>query len=424
MKEFLAVLSYTFKENSRKKAFIISTVITLVLTVLIVSMPAIINSFNSNKKANTDQSSVTKTNNEKSHNAIYVVNSKDILKDDLLLTLSNSFKDYDFKATTTENISNLKEKVNKEDNTALLVIDEKAGVPTFDYFVKKYGSGLEPDLLSKAIKSVFVKNLLVTAKVSDNVSNLALQEVSYNTKELGKGAMKSYISSMMISMALFFAIYFYGYGVSMSVASEKTSRVMELLVTSTKPSKIVLGKSFAMGLLGLIQLLMVMLTALVTYKIDFPKDFTIAGQALDFSNFTPVTILLLIVYFILGYSVYAMMNAVAGATVSKAEDVNSAIMPISMISLIAFYFGFYSAIGAPGGNISIAASIIPFSAPFSMPCRLLSTEVPLWQISASLFSLVVTIAFIAWISIKLYSAAVLHYGKRLKLNDLLKMTNK
>ena len=196
---------------------------------------------------------------------------------------------------------------------------------------------------------------------------------------------------------------------------------MELLVTSTKPSKIILGKSAAMGLLGLFQMFLVAVTATLTYKLTFPEDFKILGSQLDFSNFTPFSILMIIVYFILGYSLYAMMNAVAGATVSKAEDVNSAIMPISFISMFAFYFGYF-ALSVPNGNVAVAASIVPFSAPFSMPCRLLATEVPTWQIAASLGSLAITIILIAWISIKLYSNAVLHYGKRLKIKDLLKIS--
>ena len=209
----------------------------------------------------------------------------------------------------------------------------------------------------------------------------------------------------------------------MSVASEKTSRVMELLVTSTKPSKIILGKSAAMGLLGLIQLFMVVFTGALTYKLTFPENFAIAGQLFDFSSFTPFSLAMIIVYFILGYSLYAMMNAVAGATVSKAEDVNSSVMPISIISIVAFYMGYFS-LAVPNGNIAILSSIIPFSSPFSMPCRILATEVPAWQILASLFSLVVTIVFTAWISIKIYSSAILHYGKRLRLKDLMKMSNR
>lgn len=419
MKEFLIVLGYTFKENSRKKSFVISTIITLLLTIVIISLPAIIKSFDNNGKNSNVQTNQTKQ--QEKQGIIFIVDANGLLNGNLN-KISNTFSQYEFKPQPSDNIDNLKERVNKEKNTALIVINEKDGIPTFDYFIKKFGSGLEPDAISRALKSIFVKDLLSNARVPDKIVTIAMSDISYNVKELGKGMMNSYISSIMICFLLFFSIYYYGYGVSMSVVSEKTSRVMELLVTSTKPSKIVLGKSAAMGLLGLIQLSMIVITATVTYKLCFPKNFLVAGQQIDFSSFSPFSIFMIIIYFILGYSLYAMMNAVAGATVSKAEDVNSAIMPISMITMIAFYFAYFALV-FPSGNVSVVASMIPFSAPFSMPCRLLITEVPAWQIVVSLFSMVITIVFIAWISIKLYSSAVLHYGKRLKIKELLRMSS-
>jgi ABC-2 type transport system permease protein len=419
MKEFLTVLGYTFKENSRKKAFIISTAITLILTVLIISMPAIIKSFDNPEKNETQNSD---TNKEEPKGIVYVVDSNDILKGNLD-KLDKAFLDYEFKSETSDNIETLKNKIKEDEKNALLIFNEKDGVPTFDYLVKQSGNGLNPSEVSSLIKSIFVTDLLTTANVSDTVSQMVQSDISYNVSELGKAKMNSYISGIVISMLLFFSIYYYGYGVAMSVASEKTSRVMELLVTSTKPSKIILGKSAAMGLLGLIQLFMVVLTGTLTYKLTFPENFAIAGQVIDFSSFTPFSLIMIVIYFILGYSLYAMMNAVAGATVSKAEDVNSALMPISMISMLGFYLGYFS-LAIPNSTIAIVSSIIPFSTPFSMPSRILATDVPIWQIAASIFSLVITIVLIAWISIKIYSSAILHYGKRLKFKDLVKMSNR
>jgi len=419
MKEFFTVLSYTFKENSKKKAFIISTVLILILTVLIVSLPAITKSFNNNNP-DTITNNTTPTN-QGTKGVVFVIDSKAVLKEGLS-NLNKALPEYEFKSETSDNITSLKNKVKIEANFTLLILDEKNGVPTFEYIVKQAGTGINPEGLSRVIKSIFVSDLLTSANVSDSVSVKVQSDILYNVNELGKGKMSSYISSLVISMLLFFAIYFYGYGVAMSVASEKTSRVMELLVTSTKPSKIILGKSAAMGLLGLIQLSLIVFTGIITCKLTFPENFTIAGQALNFSSFNPFSLVMIIMYFILGYSLYAMMNAVAGATVSKAEDVNSSIMPISMISMIAFYMGYFS-LAFPEGNVAIISSIIPFSAPFTMPCRILATEVPVWQIAASIFSLIITITFIAFISIKLYSSAVLHYGNRLKIKDLIRMSN-
>ena len=336
MKEFLTVLKYTFKENLRRKTFIISTVITLLLTILIISLPAIIKTFENNKTQTEQQTEGS--NNQAQKGVVFVIDEKNILKGDLN-NLSKVFPEYQFKPELDNGLDNLKSKVKEEENNMLLILHEKGGVPYFDYIVNQAGNGPEPSAISRTIKSIFVTDLLTTANVSDTVSAMVQSDISFNVSELGKGKLNGYISSIVVSMLLFFAIYFYGYGVAMSVASEKTSRVMELLVTSTKPSKIIVGKSAAMGLLGLSQLFLMVLTGTITYKLTFPENFAIAGQMLDFSSFTAFSIIMIIVYFILGYSLYAMMNAVAGATVSKAEDVNSALMPISMISMVAFYTG-------------------------------------------------------------------------------------
>ena len=283
MRGFFTVLKYTFKENSRKKSFIISTIITLILTAVIVSMPAIIKSFDNTSKNKTKQES----SNTKTKGIIFVVDSKGILKGNSN-KLNTVFSQYKFKPETANNIDSLKIKVKKEENNALLILDEKNGVPTFNYIVKQSGNGLDPSALSQYIKSNFVTNLLKEAKVPNNITQMLQTDISFNVSELGKGKVGSSISSMIVSMLLFFSIYYYGYGVAMSIASEKTSRVMELLVTSTKPSIIILGKSVAMGLLGLVQVFMVVCTGLLTYKLTFPDNFSIGGQALDFSSFTQI----------------------------------------------------------------------------------------------------------------------------------------
>jgi len=281
--------------------------------------------------------------------------------------------------------------------------------------------GVSPDEFNYKLKEFFSTRLLKNANVSEEVSTKVLSDVKFEVNELGKGMVKSYIASILITMLMFFAVYFFGYGVAMSVASEKTSRIMEIMLTSTKPSKLILGKTAAMGLLGLCQFMALVIIAFLTYKISFPKDYMLFGQSIGFSSFTPFSVLMIFIYFILGYFLYALFNAVAGATVSKAEDLNSAMMPISLITVVSFYMA-YGSFMSPDGLLSTVSSLIPLSAAFSMPSRILATEVPAWQVIVSLLVLIASIILMSWISIKLYSRAVLHYGKRLKLNDIMKVS--
>ena len=232
---------------------------------------------------------------------------------------------------------------------------------------------------------------------------------------------ENYGIAMAASFILFFAVYLYGNTVAVSVSSEKTSRVMETLVTSTTPRNIIIGKTFAMGIVGLGQMFLLILTAFASYKLFIPAEMDIVSTMMGNINFSVTSIVICIVYFILGYTVYAFLNAVTGATISKVEDLNSAQTPIAMISLISFYLAYFTAT-VPDSSASKFASIFPFSSAFSMPGRILAGGATGWEIALSIGLLIITALLLAVVSIKVYSGAVLHYGKRLNIKDLLKLS--
>ena len=221
---------------------------------------------------------------------------------------------------------------------------------------------------------------------------------------------------------IFFAVYYYGYGVAMSVAQEKTSRVMETLVVSAKPSRILLGKCLAMGVLGLLQLSAFLIVGALSWSLLIPADFTIAGMPLSLSAFTLPTALLTLVYFLLGYALYAVINSVCGATVSRAEDLSSAMMPAILISMVSFYAA-YIVMFLPSEGIKRIVTYIPFTSPFIMPYRLLNDTVSSLDIAVSLLLLLVSILLVALASVRIYSASVLRYGQRIRLKDMFRLHN-
>lgn len=414
MRELIEVFKYTLKENIKKKSFIISTIIMLVIIIAVMLVPAIVTKVQSSD--NGDESS--RNSDEKS--IVYLIDKSGYF-DNSLQEIQKQIPDYQIKLEAEKNLEHLKSDIKETGKNFLLVANLKEAVPNFEFYTKQYGDGPSTATMSKVFKDIFTSSILKQANVSEDIISKTLSDIEINQNELGKNKWGGYFASIFIVIILFFAIYFYGYGVSMSVASEKTSRVMELLVTSVKPSRIIIGKTAGMGVLGLIQLAIIIFVGAVTYKLAFPTDFTMGGMNFELSSFTPFSIIMIIVYFILGYSLYALMYAVVGATVSKAEDVNSAMMPMSFVSIIAFYFS-YGTFMIPESTAARVASLVPLTSPFSIPSRLISTDVPPWEIAASLAILIATIVFVGMISIRLYSFAVLHYGDRLKLRTLFKIS--
>lgn len=425
MRDFLEVFKYTFKENIRKKSFIVSTVIILIIIVAGMVIPAVV----TNVKASSGNKAAVPDNaaSNQPKSILYILDKSGNYSDKLNV-FQEQFGEYDVKPLTEDRVDSVRSAIEKDGKNYLLVVENENDKLKIDYFTQQYSEGPNVNTLRRILGNIYSTKLLQAENVPAETISRALGELNVNVNALGKSMLGAYILGVVIGMVLFFAIYFYGYGVSMSVASEKTSRVMELLVTSVKPSRIILGKTAGMGLLGLTQLAILMFVGIVTYILVFPDKLTIEGMPIEFSGFTPLSAVLIIIYFILGYTLYALMNAVVGATVSKAEDVQSAMLPMSFLSIISFYLSYStfaiptSSFATPETAMSKVVTLIPFTSPFSVPARLMTSNVPLWQIGLSLLILIGSIFLIGTLSIKLYAFAVLHYGDRLKIGKLFAMS--
>ena len=229
-----------------------------------------------------------------------------------------------------------------------------------------------------------------------------------------------FAASIVVLMVMFFAIYFYGYSVASSVASEKSSRVMETLVVSAKPRNILAGKLLGTAFVGFAQLAVCALFAVACYTLLVPEGFTVAGMPLSFETFTPLNALLILLLFVFGFFLYALLYSITGAMVSRTEDLGSAMAPVMTVNFVAFYSAYFVALIGDGG-LKDVFSLIPFTAPFVLPFRLLNESVA-WHIPVlALLLLAAAFVLIAYATMKIYSASVLYYGQRLKIRDLIKI---
>ena len=411
MKNLLIVMKYTIKEAVSKKVFRITNIIMCALIILICNIPNIINTFD------------IQTTEEKEK--VIVVDKENVLGENINM-LSTLSTDYEFIIDNNLTQEQINEKVNSEDAQGAILLKNVDNNIAFDYIIKENDAFSSNDIkaenFSGLIKSIEVSNRFKELNIPEDVLIEMNNPISYELKTLATEdeGNNNFGIAMAASFILFFAVYFYGYSVSASVSSEKTSRVMETLVTSTTPANIILGKTLGMGIVGLAQLVGLILVGAISYNTFVPENFDILNNMFSSIDLSVTSIVICIVYFILGYIVYAFLNAVTGATVSKAEDVQSANTPISLISLLSFYLAYFTAT-VPNSAASKFASIFPFSAAFSMPGRILAGGVNSGEIIASVVILLITAAILAFISIKVYSAAILHYGNRLKMKDLVDM---
>lgn len=223
---------------------------------------------------------------------------------------------------------------------------------------------------------------------------------------------------MLMSLVLFYAIYFCAYQVSSSITTEKTSKIMETLVTSTSPRTIVLGKTIGIGIVGLIQMTLIVGTAFISATAFLEPE--LLNSVLDMSNITPYLAVITIIYFILGYFEYSLLYALTGSTVSKPEDIQSANAPVAILAVIGFYLSYFTMMN-PTSELNLFASLFPISSPFCMPFRIMMGLASTTDVILSIVILMITIMIIAKVAIKIYSSAILNYGTKMSFKDMVNM---
>jgi ABC-2 type transport system permease protein len=210
-------------------------------------------------------------------------------------------------------------------------------------------------------------------------------------------------------LLLFSALIVYGQAVATSVAEEKSSRVIELLLTSLAPRRLLAGKVLGVGTLGVAQLVAICPAGLITARIA-------GGEGLPPS--APETIALIVAWFVLGFAFYAVVYAALGALVSRQEDLEATTAPVNLL-LIAAYFGANAAIANPDGTWAQVAAFLPPLAPMVVPARVVLGDMgALGLVAAVAVEVLATVALVR-IAAGIYERSILRIGAPISLRSAL-----
>ncbi len=405
MRDTFIVAKYTIKEMLRRKSFIITTIIILLMIVLGFNIPNIIESFNSSE----EDEGLNTTLVQDYDNVFGSAFNEDIKFP------SNVVQKTDL------SIDELKKKVNDEEIEDALIInfDEESKTVKYEYIVKDatYISGL-PSELEETLKELYQYNKISSFGLEDEKIESLYPNYETTVTAVEEEPKGNIFLMMLLSIVLFYAIYFNAFQVSSSITTEKTSKIIETIATSTSPTNIVIGKTLGTGFVGLVQLMLIVGTAYISAFSFMDKN--LLNSMLDTSTLTIGFACILFAYFILGYLFYSFIYALTGSTVSKPEDVQTANQPVAIITVIGFYFAYFTLIN-PTSTLNSIAAIVPLSSPFCMPLRVMMGLSSTGEIITSLVVLALTSVLIAYISIRIYTNAILNYGSRLTIKDLVKM---
>ncbi|MFF2909481.1 ABC transporter permease [Paenibacillus sp. NPDC057934] len=228
----------------------------------------------------------------------------------------------------------------------------------------------------------------------------------------------NYVIVYVLLILFFMSIMMTGNMIAAEVTSEKSSRIMEILITSASPLAQMFGKVIGIFLVGLTQI--VIIAAAIAANLKLPHNATIMSDFdLNFSQFNIGLLTYGIILYILGYFLFALMYAAVGSIVSRTEDLGQAIMPIMMLGFAAFYIPLFS-IASPDTLLVKVASFVPFTSPLTLLLRIGVGSIALWEIIVSLAILLVTTFFFGWLAAKIYRTGVLMYGKRPSIKEIRK----
>lgn len=414
MKQFGTILKFELKSYFKNKIFVGVTVFLVALIAVVMFFPRIITVFDSEEgEAGEDYeiSGMMLLSVDGAENAQAVQQS-----------FEAAFTDYEI-CLTEDSLDTIKEKVISGEAECAFVID---GQRKYHYYVDNLSMYDSNTMIAdEVLQNIYCVNAMTDSGMSpEEAGNILNVQIEHETTSLGKDQAQNFFYTYIMIFALYMVILLYGQMVATNVATEKSSRAMELLITSAKPASMMFGKVVASCLAGLIQLVAVFGSAILFFNLN--RSYW-AGNEMIASVFDmPLDLLVyMLVFFVLGFFIYAFLFGAIGSTASKVEDINTSAMPLMLLFIAGFMVVIFS---MTEGNVDTIlmriCSYVPFTSPMAMFTRIAMSTVPFYQIMISIAVLIASVIVIGIFSAKIYRVGVLLYGTTPKISSVLKAIKK
>lgn len=292
------------------------------------------------------------------------------------------------------------------------------------YAGRNAGSLGEVGQIENAVRSALLAQRLqeagITAGRADTLARVRAEMSAERITEKGRGGsgLVSALFGFIIAFLLYMMIILYGQNILRGVLEEKTTRVAEVVIASISPETLLAGKVIGVGAVGLTQQLV---------WLSFGGIAGAYGMGMAAAMGTNITLpqvslfqmVMLVLFFLFGYTFYAALFAAVGAMCSSQEEATQAAQPVMML-LVASIILVQPIMTTPTGTMATVMSLLPFSAPIIMPLLMSATQVPMWQIGLSLGGLLLSCVGAIWVSARIYRVGLLMTGKRPSLKELVR----
>ena len=391
----------------RNKVFVGITIFLVVAIAVVMFIPNIIAAFES------DEGDVTPTDLPTMLVYAEDENLSAIVKE----YFGNAFVDYNVKVAEGS-VDELKNDIISGNAECAFVMNSASSYTYYVNNLSMYDSNTA--IADTVLQEVYRINAMVQNGLTpEQAGEIMSVQIESGTETLGKDQMQNFFYTYIMIFALYMVILLYGQMVATNVATEKSSRAMEVLVTSAKPTSMMFGKVLASCIAGFSQLVLVFGTAILLYNVN--KE-ALSNPLIASIFDIPIELFIyLIVFFVLGFLIYAFMFGAIGSTASKLEDINTSVMPITFLFIIAFMVVMFSmSSGSVDNTAMLVCSYIPFTSPMAMFTRICMSTVAWYEIAISIAILIGSTVGIGVLSAKIYRVGVLLYGMPPKFSNIMK----
>jgi len=418
------VLKREYLQRLRSPGFIIGTVLGVLAVVALAFLPSLLNLLN--------QPSTTRVAVVDPRNLIYSYLPVQTVPTPTALPTSTSQSALPaasgiiiFSKADTADETTLSQRVTAGTLDGYVIVNgDQASNVSFTYHVKDRPGTTTAiqlaTLLSAATTQAKLRQLGITAQQAQalfSTPKVTVEPIVAGTLKNQSVVEQSTLLVYVLLIFLYVTILMYGLQVAMGVVEEKSSRIMEILVTAVRPVELMMGKVVGIGLAGLTQAGIVVVAGLLLLAIGGSLSSAISTSGVNIALVPASTLILFLVFFLLGYLLFAALYGALGSLVSRTEDVNSITGPLTIV-MVGVYLVSISALGNPDADYIKWLSFVPFFTPMLMFIRVALSNPPIWEIALSIVLLVAAIFLCTWLAAKIYRIGVLMYGKRPSFRDV------
>lgn len=409
MKQFFTIFKHELSQYFKNKVFVITTLILILAVSGFLFAPRIGEIINKSKNAESSE--------EKKSEVLVKSDNADLEK--LLPAIAASFPQQNVKITN-DSVDEIKKQIKEQSVEFAFVLS--SDLKSYTYLAN-VSALQDPNLntMDNLLKILYSHAYLKKHGLNDTqIAEVQNPNITHTIESISEDGTKNFWYAYVMVFVLYMVIMMFGQKVAMSVVTEKTSRAMEVLITSASPVALMFGKILASSVAGIFQITAIFGSAFISYNIN--KSYFETNAVINtLFNFPASLVGYLLIFFLLGFLIYSFLFGAMASTVSKIEDLSSVVMLIQIIFVAGFVVSTNAMTsGDVNSELMKGLSLFPLTSPMAMFTRIAMSEVPGPEILLSVAFLILATILIGYIAAKIYRVGVLMYGTKPTLGKIIK----